>query len=187
MPQRTQQRRQGKGRAAASRSVGKRQAIPGFSSSSFAGGAICGALAILALLYGVPMLFSGASPAEAGTTAAGPRERPTFTFWDVLPRSEVRTGVAPFQRPDAAPEPVPDLLLLQAAAFRGRNEADTMRARLLLEGMNAGVELMTDQGGVMWHRVMVGPFQNEAELQSALARLKAMDVSPSRVTRPRSG
>lgn len=185
MPQRTQGARRARG-AQATRGKG-RNAAPAFSSKSFAGGAICGALAVLAVLYGAPMLLSDAATAEPGASAAGPRERPTFTFWDVLPQSEVRTGVEPFQHPDATPEPAPDLLLLQAAAFRGRNEADTMRARLLLEGMNAGVEIMTDQSGVLWHRVMVGPFTDEAEMQTVLTRLRAMDVSPAPVRRPRSG
>ena len=77
--------------------------------------------------------------------------------------------------------------LLQAAAFRGRDEAETMRARLIL-ATNAGaqIESARDAGGNAWHRVLVGPFETRDEMQHALAALQTMDVSPLPLERPKS-
>lgn len=73
--------------------------------------------------------------------------------------------------------------LLQAASFRDRDEANAMRARLLLEGLNASINEAPQASGD-WHRVMVGPFASERELQGALTQLRAKDIAAVRVPQP---
>ena len=56
-----------------------------------------------------------------------------------------------------------------------------MRAELLLKGMTAAVSA----AGVAWHRVMVGPFPNQAEMERTLTRLRSKDISALPIARAR--
>ena len=160
--------------------------------SGFVYGAMAGAVVTLAVVYypgGVPTVEMPLTDSSAdGDTV------PTvnFEFMYRLPRERVLTNVEPLRRPsdDVAPvvgEADPGLeYLLQAAAFRGRNEADAMRARLILAtNMTAEIESARDPAGGTWHRVLVGPFESRAEMQRTLATLHEMDVSPVALERPK--
>lgn len=81
------------------------------------------------------------------------------------------------------PNRLPMSYLLQAASFRDRDEANAMRARLLLEGLNASINEAPQASGD-WHRVMVGPFASERELQGTLTQLRANDIAAVRVPQP---
>ncbi|MYD86076.1 MAG: SPOR domain-containing protein [Acidobacteria bacterium] len=160
--------------------------------SGFVYGAIAGAVVALAVVYypgelpsvDIPLADSGVEDATVPTVE--------FEFMYRLPRERVVTNVEPLQRPsDTVAEVVGDTdpgmeYLLQAAAFRGRNEADAMRARLILAtNMTAQIESARDPAGGTWHRVLVGPFASRAEMRRTLATLQEMDVSPVALERPK--
>lgn len=90
----------------------------------------------------------------------------------------VKAAATASDKSDEAP-----LHLLQAASFRDKDEANAMRATLLLEGMNASVSEAARADGA-WHRVMVGPFATERDLESALTQLRARDIPAMRVAMP---
>jgi cell division protein FtsN len=58
---------------------------------------------------------------------------------------------------DAPPAADASRYVLQAGAFRTPDDADTMRARLVLLGLDARVSPV-DQNGTTWYRVRVGPY-----------------------------
>lgn len=68
--------------------------------------------------------------------------------------------------------------LLQAGAFRGREEADGMRAKLALLGFEARV-LSAEVNGQSMYRVRVGPFAQLDEMNSARARLADNGIEAS--------
>ena len=160
--------------------------------SGFLYGAMAGAVVTLAIVY-----YPGErSPADMPLTDSGAEDAtvPTveFEFMYRLPRERVVTNVEPLQRPSdpvapVAGEDAPGMeYLLQAAAFRGRDDADAMRARLILAtNMTAQIESARDPAGGTWHRVLVGPFESRAEMQRTLATLQEMDVSPVALERPK--
>ena len=51
--------------------------------------------------------------------------------------------------------------LVQAGSFKTRADADALKARLTLDGMNAKIEIAKLGDGKVWHRVMLGPFSSE--------------------------
>lgn len=59
---------------------------------------------------------------------------------------------------------------LQAGSFRQSSDADRVRAQLLLLGQSARVESskVNDQ---LWHRVLIGPFSDRAQLEQAQKEL----------------
>ena len=162
-------------------------------SSGFAYGAVCGVVVTLVLVY-VPGLWTSVDvrPVEPGDDNASVPVL-DFEFMYRLPKERVVTNVEPY-RPPAGPAAPPvseddpsKEYLLQAAAFRGRDDADAMRARLMLAtNMGTQVESARDADGGTWHRVLVGPFDSKDEMRRTLATLQEMDVSAVALERPKS-
>ena len=79
-------------------------------------------------------------------------------------------GETPPPAPVVAKAPVTTQFFLQAGSFRKREDADNVRAQILLLGQNVQVE----SGKVReetWHRVLVGPYASREQLASALRGL----------------
>ena len=85
-------------------------------------------------------------------------------------------GETPPPPPVVAKAPVTTQFFLQAGSFRRREDADRVRAQILLLGQNVQVE----SGKVReetWHRVLVGPYANREELAGAQKQLSASGFS----------
>ena len=66
-------------------------------------------------------------------------------------------------------------LYLQAGAFRSPADADDRKAQLNLLGQTAVVQRV-QTGGLLLHRIRVGPFANQAELDRAREFLKSNGI-----------
>lgn len=96
--------------------------------------------------------------------------KPRFDFYTLLPQSEVvveETEQSPL-RGDGDPD---EVYLLQAGSFRSSQDADSLRARLLLLNLNAHIEATATDPSGTWHRVVVGPFDSSSKLAGARATL----------------
>ena len=160
--------------------------------AGFLYGALVGVAATLALIY-LPDFAPVDFPVASSDPDASSAPTVDFEFMYRLPNERMVTNVAPLAAPsDPAPPPVapqddPTLeYLLQAAAFRGRDQADAMRARVMLAtNVKTQIESNRDPSGGTLHRVIVGPFEDRAEMQRALATLQGMDVSAMPLERPK--
>ena len=106
-----------------------------------------------------------------------PGTKPRFDFYTLLRESEVI--VPDSSVPQVEEEPMDqsastpatptakEVFLLQVGSFKSNRDADSLRARLLLLNLSASIEMVTPRPGETWHRVLVGPFTNRAELASA--------------------
>lgn len=72
---------------------------------------------------------------------------------------------------------------LQVGSFRNAEDAERMRASLLLEGLTAYREASTVNGNT-WHRVFVGPFSDRSKMNKAQDVLAARSISPLVVKEP---
>lgn len=114
-------------------------------------------------------------PGKPGDTVT---EKPRFEFYKILPGEQQATPQgavpAPAPPPDkataaappaAVPPPAPsEMFYLQAGAFQKAPDADNLKARLTLLGLEVGVqEVSVPDKGTM-HRVRVGPFANAEEM-----------------------
>lgn len=162
-----------------------RRAKRAFSPSSFVGGAVCGAIALMVIDH-VPGL-SGlliAEPTQTNDAAAETQTEHSLTYEFIhrLPSEVVRTHVEPYQPPPAgaagnsADTAGAHVYLLQAGSFLRSDDAEAMRAELLLEGMQATVSVVPRAGGRTWHRVLVGPFADRADMTRALTALRGKDI-----------
>lgn len=171
-----------------------------FHAPSFSAGVIMGAVVVLGFGY-LPELMSADAP-QAATGGAAPaaeaKPQLTFEFDDLLRNSQVIADPEPYRSdppPAATPAPAgtpndaatatagtasaptPSAeYLLQAASFRSRNDAERLRAALLLMDLPAATHAISLDSGV-WYRVTVGPFDTETTAQRALTRLRENDIA----------
>ncbi len=107
--------------------------------------------------------------------APPPPPKPRFDFYTILPEMEVPV---PEQEITGKPlEGVPQVeapgtYLLQAGSFRSRAQADQLKAKLALLGLQSDIQTVTINNTETWHRVRVGPYSDLPALNTARARLK---------------
>jgi cell division protein FtsN len=97
--------------------------------------------------------------------------KPRFDFYKILPGSEEAVTDKEFKRP-AETGKVKDVYFLQVAAFQNPSDADNMKARLALAGIETQIQTATLPDGKVWHRVRLGPFSVQEEINKSRAMLK---------------
>ncbi|GAB4179223.1 MAG: hypothetical protein OHK0026_14080 [Rhodocyclaceae bacterium] len=103
-----------------------------------------------------------------------PIEKPRFDFYKILPGGEEAATPAPAD-PKAAAPAAPQLYL-QIGSFQDPADADNLKARLALMGMEAGVQqvILPERGTL--HRVRLGPFASPEEMKRVRATLAAAGI-----------
>ncbi|MCC5860025.1 MAG: SPOR domain-containing protein [Ectothiorhodospiraceae bacterium] len=143
-----------------------------------------------------------AGGAAIGRDGAGDSEtdhRPRFEFYKLLsemevvvpdepapPRrqqedSPVATPAVPTTPTDPSPTPggsADDAVqyVVQAGSFRSHNDADRLKARLALMGVEAEIQSVTIDGGGTWHRVRIGPIADRSRVDRVRQRLEQEQV-----------
>jgi len=111
------------------------------------------------------------SPADkSAKTAKTAEAKPRFDFYKILPGTEEAVTDKEFKR--TPPASSKEVYFLQVAAFQNPADADNLKARLALAGIEAQIQTATLPDGKVWHRVRVGPFSNKDELGKSRAALK---------------
>ena len=132
----------------------------------------------------------GSSPGIAASSPASSTSQ--FDFYKVLPEKEVvipnaelsamakaeQQKAAAANNASASANPGTSTTsthggyVLQIGSFPDANKADTMKARLALQGFTAHVQAITLDGKT-WNRVQLGPFETATELQAMQKKLLA--------------
>ena len=111
---------------------------------------------------------------EKSAGVAATDSKPRFDFYKILPGEQPATDqqVKEAQK-DKAPAPGErETFFLQAGAFQNAPDADNLKARLALVGVEATIQTTTLPDKGVWHRVRVGPYANIEELNRARETLK---------------
>ncbi len=128
---------------------------------------------------------ASAESASRGKASAGKNatEKPRFDFYTILPEQEVVVPERSLEeeRQNGAGEREKARYLLQAGSFRTLSQADSLRARLALLGVEASIETVRVRGGETWHRVRVGPFNSVREVAKIQERLRRKEIQTLRV------
>jgi cell division protein FtsN len=113
---------------------------------------------------------------EAGDAAAD--DSKTYAFYEMLPKFEV---VVPEKdkdvRPDikSVPETRSGTYVLQAGSYKNFADADRVRAKLALQGIESNVQKVTVDNDT-WHRIRIGPISKLDELNRMRQTLRKADV-----------
>ena len=101
-----------------------------------------------------------------------------YEFYTVLPNSEVvipDQEIIKREKQNQAGK-VKYKYLLQAGSFRKRFEAESLKARLALLGVESNVQKV-EVNGDDWHRIRIGPLASIREINGIRNRLLQNDVS----------
>jgi cell division protein FtsN len=147
-----------------------------------------------AVLKQQPVPPKPAAPAETEKSTATPDGKPRFEFYKVLTDKPNATPVAP-AKPADKPKPVEksqhadnkkvaiyEPQILQAGSFSSVNDAEKLKARLALLGLEANIQTATIPDKGVWYRVRLGPYKNPDDLSRTSNFLKqnGVDSTPMR-------
>lgn len=120
-------------------------------------------------------------PGAATTPAPDAGGKPRFDFYNILPGNEDPTAIK-----DAKPVPqdaevtvTPQQLFLQLGSFQSEEEADNLKAKLALMGVEARIETADVPEKGLFHRVRVGPYATMPELNRVREQLSQNGVQSS--------
>lgn len=94
-----------------------------------------------------------------------------FDFYTILPELEVVVDEKQKELPANNISQEEASFVLQIGSFKNDAEADSLKARLALLGVETNIEVVT-VNKVNWHRVRIGPSKDVDHLQSVQARLQ---------------
>jgi len=170
-------------------------------------GAVLGAFVMfLVYLSGVPPQTSTiAANFESGeneSTGEGAKQedqnipKPRFDFYQLLKESEVvinngrensdNTNRTSGNRQNTKPNNPPNNLdsnqtsheyVLQVGSFQNPEDADRLRAELILLNLEVKTETVKVRNAEIWHRVLVGPFSSRDTMERARTTLASHDIN----------
>lgn len=122
-----------------------------------------------------PRVPAGDQPPAAlpGKPGDRPVVKQDFEFYKILPQGDnVPAPQAPVEAPKApVVERSSERLYLQLGAFENAAEADNLKARLALSGVEASSQRGQLPDGRTVHRVRIGPFSDPEEMNPVRSRL----------------
>ncbi len=113
-------------------------------------------------------------------------EKPRFDFYKILPGAEEAVSEQQIKQAAKPGAPVENFLL-QAGSFQNPADADNLKARLALLGVEAGVEPVNLAEKGTWYRVRIGPYSKVDEINRLRQTLAQNGIEASLVKVKDSG
>lgn len=110
--------------------------------------------------------------AETAKPAIPAPDKPRFEFYRILPGSEQPMTEREAREAARKQQPARDLYFLQAGSFQNPSDADNLKARLALLGVEANISTVTLPEKGVWHRVQLGPYTRVDDVNRARETLK---------------
>ena len=126
-----------------------------------------------------------ATPVQLEPVAA--IQEPRFDFYTELtkntPDSNTNTAASPPNMNNndlkSTPKPI-NGYVVQVGSFKKNTDADSLKAKLTLNGFNAKIEPMRLLDGEIRHKGILGPFKTEKHAQLLQQKLKALEIDSIR-------
>jgi len=137
----------------------------------------------------LPAAVPPAVPASAPVAVAHAKPAPAdsdgqrFDFYKILPGQQEAIQQDGKSAEAATPVQAPRLFL-QAGAFQSEGDADNMKAKLALMGVEAKIQSLNLPEKGLVHRVRIGPFERQEDVDALKARLRQEGVEASLVKLP---
>jgi cell division protein FtsN len=113
-----------------------------------------------------------------------PVEKKNLTFFTDLPKGD--QAALPPATPPVPQQPVAEKLAkpiyLQLAAFERAEQADDLKARLLLMGLDPVTQRAELADGRTVHRIRIGPFSNREDVKAMRTRLSSNGLNADEVS-----
>ena len=177
----------------------KKSSAGGKSGNPMITGMVIGVLIGLAIALAVALYINSApspfKPAQPPATAGAPAAKPSvkqpatpgqadkpddkknrFTYYDILPGTEKPVTEQEIKQ---TPQGSKDQYFLQAGSFQNEADANNLKAKLALMGIEATIQSANVPDKGVWHRVRVGPFSDIEEMNKSRTTLAQSGIQPS--------
>lgn len=127
-------------------------------------------------LVKTPIAAKSKSKSQKNTQAT--IAHPKFDFYNILPEQEIvipESEIKTRKREEQLGRAKPERYVIQAGSFRKHNQADKLKARLALLGIESKIETARSDSTV-WNRVKIGPFTNLSKVDSIRSRLRKNNI-----------
>ena len=111
--------------------------------------------------------------------------KPRFDFYKMLPGEDAEKQPKDAQK--GSTDTGKEAFFLQAGAFQNAPDADNLKARLALLGIEASIETSAVPDKGVWHRVRIGPYTSVEELNRTRDTLKQNGVQTTLVKQREPG
>ncbi len=105
-----------------------------------------------------------------------PETKPRFDFYKILPGTEEPATEQQLKDAQKGSTAAREAFFLQAGAFQSAPDADNLKARLALIGIEATIQTTSLPDKGVWHRVRIGPYTSVEELNRTREALKQNGV-----------
>lgn len=134
-------------------------------------------------LYSGKLFKSGQGGPSRPSQTLADKPKPRFDFYTILPEIE---SVLPEKEPKkaraAAAKPEEQVrYALQAASLANFNDADQLKAKLALAGLEARIEKVTIEGKGEFYRVRLGPYAKLEDLEAPTKQLNQLGIKALRL------
>ncbi|MGD8526958.1 MAG: SPOR domain-containing protein [Thioalkalispiraceae bacterium] len=107
-------------------------------------------------------------------------KKPRFDFYTILPELEIaipEQDLIKLEKQPASKTPTePGNYILQVGSFKQSEQADQLKARLALQGVEASIQSVAINNDT-WHRVRIGPIHDLATLNQIRKRLQKNGIA----------
>lgn len=117
---------------------------------------------------------SSATGSDAQSDASQPVDKPKYDFYKTLPRGN-EASVPVVEKPAAPVQS--DKVYLQAGSYQNPSEADNLKARLALMGIEANVQRVDLGDKGVFYRVRLGSFPSTDAAETMRARLAGEGIA----------
>ena len=149
-----------------------------FHAPSFSSGALVGAVVVLVAAY-APEMIGTSTPTPNNAVATKETATISFEFPHILKNNEVAANPDTYSAPPVSTDKA-KVYRIQVASFRKEDDANMLRAKLLLTDLPSTIEA-SEISGETWYRVVVGPFTKEVDADRAMTRLRQQNFSAIRL------
>jgi cell division protein FtsN len=128
------------------------------------------------------------APAPEAPGKAAPETKPRFDFYTILPGVEQpATDQDLRNRAVDSKAAIQERYFLQAGAFQNAQDADNLKARLALMGLEASIQTANLGEKGIWHRVRLGPYDDADALGRVRSQLagSGIEAAPIKVREKR--
>lgn len=127
-----------------------------------------------------------------GEDRSATTSRPRFEFYKILPDTEELVAEQSSGQAQAAQQPLPqqpasqqmspmERYYLQAGSFQNAEDAENLKAKLAMLGIEASVQAADVPEKGIWHRVRLGPYATTGDMDRIRASLQQSGIQSSPV------
>jgi len=119
--------------------------------------------------------ISKVAPVASATAATGSEDKQHFEFYKVLADGASAKNQVATKEPKLTA--AADIYYVQAGSFPNQDDAEKLKAKLALLGMEATLQMAIIPNKGTYHRVRLGPFKSADEMNKILVSLKQNGVA----------